>query len=73
LGWDAVLCCADVRAGGCGQAFEATIVAAVFEKKAALARHRLVNAVLRTEIAGIHAWTPRCYTPEEWVKKGGGV
>ncbi|KAF7503351.1 hypothetical protein GJ744_003957 [Endocarpon pusillum] len=52
--------------GGCGQAYAATIVSAQFEKKTALARHRLVNAALREEIKAIHAWTPRCFTPEQW-------
>ncbi|THC95134.1 hypothetical protein EYZ11_005377 [Aspergillus tanneri] len=52
--------------GGCGQAFQAIIVSPQFEKKTMLARHRLVNAALKTEIAAIHAWTPKCYTPEQW-------
>ncbi|KAI4278288.1 MAG: hypothetical protein LQ337_001109 [Flavoplaca oasis] len=55
--------------GGCGQAFTAVIVSQAFEKKNTLARHRLVNSALKTEIAAIHAWTPKCLTPEEWVKK----
>ncbi|KAI9707192.1 MAG: hypothetical protein M1836_000152 [Candelina mexicana] len=55
--------------GGCGQAFEAKIVSPQFVKKATLARHRLVNTALKTEIAAIHAWTPKCFTPEEWEKK----
>lgn len=55
--------------GGCGQAFNATIVSQQFEKKNTLARHRLVNSALKTEIAAIHAWTPRCFTPDEWDKK----
>ncbi|KAL8794536.1 MAG: hypothetical protein Q9195_002871 [Heterodermia aff. obscurata] len=57
--------------GGCGQAFEAMIVSPLFAKKNTLARHRLVNSALRTEIAAIHAWTPRCMTPEEWEAKQG--
>lgn len=57
------------RQGGCGQSFEAKIVSPLFAKKTTLARHRLVNAALKTEIAAIHAWTPRCFTPEEWEKK----
>ncbi|KAH8435023.1 uncharacterized protein LDX57_012652 [Aspergillus melleus] len=52
--------------GGCGQAFQAIIVSPQFEKKTMLARHRLVNAALKAEIAAIHAWTPKCYTPEQW-------
>ncbi|KAI9816583.1 MAG: hypothetical protein M1827_001715 [Pycnora praestabilis] len=56
--------------GGCGSAFNAVVVSPIFVKKASLARHRLVNSALKTEIAAIHAWTPKCYTPEEWEKKG---
>ena len=41
----------------------------LFEKKNTLARHRLVNAALKSEIAAIHAWSPKCFTPEEWTKK----
>lgn len=55
--------------GGCGQAFEATIVSSQFAKKTTLARHRLVNSALKAEIAAIHAWTPKCFTPEEWQRK----
>ena len=55
--------------GGCGQMFEAIIVSPQFTKKTTLARHRLVNATLKEEIAAIHAWTPKCHTPEEWEKK----
>jgi hypothetical protein len=28
----------------------------------------LVNTTLKTEIAAIHAWTMKCYTPEQWEK-----
>ncbi|CAO1602763.1 MAG: hypothetical protein LQ349_004309 [Xanthoria aureola] len=55
--------------GGCGQAFNAMIVSQQFDKKNTLARHRLVNSALKTEIAAIHAWTPKCFTPEEWAQK----
>jgi stress-induced morphogen len=55
--------------GGCGQAFNAIIVSPDFEKKTLLARSRLVNGVLKEEIAAIHAWTPRCLTPEQWEKE----
>ena len=55
--------------GGCGQAFNAIIVSPLFEKKNTLVRHRLVNSALKKEIAAIHAWTPKCMTPEEWEKK----
>ena len=55
--------------GGCGQAFSAIIVSPQFVKKTTLARHRLVNSALKAEIAAIHAWTPKCYTPEDWDKQ----
>jgi stress-induced morphogen len=58
--------------GGCGQMFEAIIVSPQFAKKTTLARHRLVNGALKEEIAAIHAWTPKCFTPEEWEKKQAG-
>ena len=52
--------------------FEAIIVSPQFAKKTTLARHRLVNNTLKQEIATIHAWTPKCFTPEEWEKKQSG-
>ena len=55
--------------GGCGQAFNAVIVSPDFEKKNLLQRHRLVNSALKQEIAAIHAWTPKCLTPEQWEKE----
>ncbi len=39
------------------------------EKKTTLARHRLVNSALKAEVAAIHAWTPKCYTPGQWEKQ----
>ncbi|ODQ51432.1 bola domain protein [Saitoella complicata NRRL Y-17804] len=54
--------------GGCGQAFEVTIVSPEFAGKNTLARHRLVNKALKEEIAKVHAFTQKSYTPEEWDK-----
>lgn len=45
------------------------IVSPEFAGKNSLKRHRLVNSALKEEIAAIHAWTPKCYTPEEWTKR----
>jgi len=59
--------------GGCGQMYAATIVSPLFAKKATLARHRLVNAAVKEEVKAIHAWTPKCFTLEEWEKKKGDV
>lgn len=57
--------------GGCGQAFAVIIVSPLFQGKNKLARHRLVNTQLRQEIASIHAFTQKSYTPEEWISQGG--
>lgn len=64
---------ADRVIGGCGQAFSAIIVSPEFVKKTSLARHRLVNSALKAEIAAIHAWTPKCYTPEQWAEQSPGT
>jgi acid stress-induced BolA-like protein IbaG/YrbA len=29
----------------------------------------LVNAALKEEIKAIHAWTPKCFTSEQWGKE----
>ena len=49
--------------------YVAQIVSAAFAKKGTLARHRLVNAALKEQIKAIHAWTPKCFTPEEWEER----
>ncbi|RKF60217.1 putative bolA-like protein C8C9.11 [Golovinomyces cichoracearum] len=53
---------------GCGQAFSCVIVSPLFENKSSLARHRLVNTKLKTEIASIHAWSAKCHTPAQWTE-----
>ncbi|KAI5963473.1 uncharacterized protein KGF55_002353 [Candida pseudojiufengensis] len=59
--------------GGCGQAFAVIIVTSKFQGKNKLARHRLVNNELRDEIAAIHAFTQKGYTPKEWIDLGGKI
>lgn len=59
--------------GGCGQAFAVVIVSDVFKGKNKLMRHRLVNNALKEEIAGIHAFTQKGFTVEEWEKQGGKI
>ncbi|RPB06050.1 bola-like protein, partial [Choiromyces venosus 120613-1] len=55
--------------GGCGQMFEAIIVSPVFKGKTTLMRHRTANAALKEEIAGVHAWSQKCFTEEEWERR----
>lgn len=59
--------------GGCGQAFAVIIVSTKFQGKNKLMRHRLVNGALKDEIASIHAFTQKGYTPEEWKAQGGAL
>ncbi|KAK6540313.1 hypothetical protein TWF694_009118 [Orbilia ellipsospora] len=56
------------NSGGCGQIFEAVIVSPQFEGKTSLAKSRLVNTLLKEEIAVIHAWSNKTYTPAQWEK-----
>lgn len=64
LGADLVL--VQDMSGGCGQAFAVVIVSNKFNGKNKLARHRMVNSELKEEIAAIHAFTQKTYTPEEY-------
>lgn len=59
--------------GGCGQAFAVIIVSLKFKGKNKLMRHRLVNSALKEEIAAIHAFTQKGFTPEEWKDQGGSL
>ncbi|KAL2918965.1 hypothetical protein HK105_201235 [Polyrhizophydium stewartii] len=52
---------------GCGQSFEVVIVSTAFEGKSLLQRHRLVNDAAKAEIAQIHAFSQKTYTPEQWA------
>ncbi|CAO3627184.1 unnamed protein product [Mucor hiemalis] len=49
--------------------FEVTIVSPLFEGKRLLARHKLVNELLKEEINKVHAFTQKTFTPAEWEKK----
>ncbi|ODV70297.1 bola-like protein [Hyphopichia burtonii NRRL Y-1933] len=59
--------------GGCGQAFAVVIVSPLFQGKNKLMRHRLVNNSLKEEIAAIHAFTQKGFTPDEWIAQGGSL
>ena len=63
----ATSCEVEDQSGGCGAAFEISkVISSAFAAKAPLARHRLVNAALKEELATIHALSiKQCLTPEE--------
>lgn len=52
---------------GCGQSFESLIVSPLFESKTTLQRHRMVNDALKQEIAQIHAFSQKTFTPSQWA------
>lgn len=50
--------------------FKVTIVTEQFDGKMLVARHRVINQLLATELAGsIHALSMHTYTPTEWEEK----
>nr|XP_031860703.1 uncharacterized protein CI109_003746 [Kwoniella shandongensis]KAA5527775.1 hypothetical protein CI109_003746 [Kwoniella shandongensis] len=63
------------QGGGNGEThFAIHLVSPSFKGKTAIARHRMVNALLKEEFdeRGLHALSLRLKTPEEWEKEGGG-
>ncbi|KAM9916611.1 hypothetical protein OXX59_009865 [Metschnikowia pulcherrima] len=70
---EAALVQVEDMSGGCGQAFAVIIVSPKFKGKNKLMRHRMVNTALKDEIAAIHAFTQKGFTPEEWKDQGGSI
>ncbi|WWD07491.1 hypothetical protein V865_005592 [Kwoniella europaea PYCC6329] len=63
------------QGGGSGEThFAIHLVSPSFTGKTSIARHRMVNALLKDEFdnKGLHALSLRLKTPEEWEKEGGG-
>ncbi|WWC68119.1 uncharacterized protein I206_102040 [Kwoniella pini CBS 10737] len=61
--------------GGNGEThFAIHLVSPEFKGKTSIARHRMINALLKDEFdnKGLHALSLRLKTPEEWEKEGGG-
>lgn len=54
--------------------FKVVLVSAAFAGQRPVARHRLVNAALRDELAGpVHALAIHTYTPQEWHERFGSA
>ncbi|KAF8595648.1 bola-like protein [Ceratobasidium sp. AG-I] len=51
---------------GCGENYSVVIVSNAFEGKTTLARHRLVNELLKEDISQMHAFSQKSYTPKQW-------
>ncbi|GAA5998282.1 Bol2p [Rhodotorula paludigena] len=54
--------------GGCGASYEVIIVSPSFAGKTTLKKHREVNDKLKEEIAELHAFTQKTFTPEQFEK-----
>ena len=52
--------------------FKVVIVSSQFQDKMLVARHRMVNELLKQQIEGpVHALSLHTMTPDEWFEKGG--
>lgn len=52
--------------GGCGQAYDVVIVSDAFAGLSTLKRHRMVNELLKDEIAQLHAFSQKTYTVSQY-------
>ncbi|MEJ1298364.1 MAG: BolA/IbaG family iron-sulfur metabolism protein [Candidatus Sedimenticola sp. (ex Thyasira tokunagai)] len=54
--------------------FKVTVVSDKFKGEKLVARHRLINGLLREAFSGsLHALALHTMTPEEWYEKGAGT
>jgi len=51
---------------GCGENYSVIIVSDEFEGKPTLARHKLVNELLKDQIAEMHAFSQKTLTPKQY-------
>ncbi|KAF5335823.1 hypothetical protein D9611_009652 [Ephemerocybe angulata] len=54
---------------GCGDKYSVLIVSEIFAGKSTLARHRLVNELLKDYIARIHAFSQKTLTPQQYQEE----
>lgn len=54
--------------------FKVTVVSSEFDGKMLVARHRILNELLKNELAGaVHALSLHTHTPAEWQEKNGEI
>ena len=54
--------------------FKVTVVSTEFNGKMLVARHRMLNSLLKSELDGpVHALSLHTLTPTEWQDKEGGI
>ncbi|KAL1718242.1 bola-like protein [Schizophyllum commune] len=54
------------QSSGCGESYAIILVSPAFEGKNTLARHRMVNEMLKNEIAQMHAFSQKTFTPAQY-------
>ncbi|KAF9023395.1 bola-like protein [Hymenopellis radicata] len=54
------------QSSGCGENYSIVIVSEAFEGKTTLARHRWINELLKNEIAQMHAFSQKTFTPKQY-------
>ena len=54
---------------GCGQKLQILVVAKDFEGLTMIKQHRLVNTVAKDELAKVHAFNVKTYTPAKWAAR----
>ncbi|TFK22247.1 bola-like protein [Coprinopsis marcescibilis] len=55
------------QSSGCGENYAVLIVSEAFVGKTTLARHRFVNELLKTQIAQLHAFSQKTFTPQQYA------
>ncbi|KAL4077462.1 bola protein [Scleroderma citrinum] len=54
------------QSNGCGANYAIVLVSEAFEGKSTLARHRFVNDLLKDQIAEMHAFSQKTFTPKQY-------
>ena len=54
---------------GCGQKLQIRVVAKDFEGLTMIKQHRLVNTVAKDELAKVHAFNVKTYSPAKWAAR----
>ncbi|KAF9480656.1 bola-like protein [Pholiota conissans] len=54
------------QSSGCGDSYAIVLVSEAFQGKTTLARHRMVNELLKDQIAQMHAFSQKTYTPKQY-------
>ncbi|KAF8154022.1 bola protein [Crassisporium funariophilum] len=54
------------QSSGCGENYAIVLVSEAFQGKPTLARHRMVNELLKDQISQMHAFSQKTYTPKQY-------